>query len=303
MLATLLFPKSTSISRRFLCSTMLATAAIAVGCNLAAPAVRADGAPVPVPVVTVTATIVGPDGKPVTGTPVFLMKPTDLLGAVSETKTDALGHISFEAPRSLLVVPSAPLGIGGATFSGKDSKVTLRLASVGTISGRVTDAAVKPVAGVSVGPESLTLAGPDGMNYLPLPDALTEKLRTISRADGSFAIAGLPSGSGSVTVALQDARFVGSRATFPLQNPVGGTTSAKAPDPLVALPGALLTGRVINAVTGKPAENIRVMAQGVGIQDGFSQARTATDGTYRLIGLPEGRFNVGYYNDSFIFGP
>jgi uncharacterized GH25 family protein len=239
-----------------------------------------------------TVTVVGPDGKPVAGAAVFLMKAYDADTTAVETKTDAQGRVSFAAPRAVFVAPGAPLGVGGGVFDGKKATAaTVRLARAGSVAGRVVDAGGKPLAGAKVGPEYLTFgdAGADEgvVAFMPLPESVAERLRVMTGADGAFQIKEMPSRAGSVMVRLRDERFIAARMGLPLPE-----AERKATEALVAKPGAVLKGQVVDAATGKPAPGVLVHAQGVGIQDGGGNARSGADGTFALIGLPEGRFNV-----------
>lgn len=263
-------------------------AVVSAAFSLAAPAVYSGGSSK----TTVTVTVVGPEGKPVPGAPVFLMTPSKGDAAAVETKTDAQGRVSFEAPRAVVVAPPAPLGMGAGGFDGKGGPHIIRLMPATTVRGHVIDAANKPLAGAAVRPSLLLFESAEGeaggVFYLPLPEALAEKLKTVSGPDGGFTIAGMPLRPGSLIVTLGDERYAAAQAKLPLQI----AEPNKLIEPLVAKPGAILRGRVLNTVTGRPAAGIRVMAQGINGQNGWSEAKTGADGSYTLIGLPEGRFNV-----------
>jgi hypothetical protein len=154
------------------------------------------------------------------------------------------------------------------------------------------DTTGKPLQGGVVLPGNLTFGAAEGevggINYLPLPDALAQKLKAVSGVDGGFTITGMPLRTGSLLVRLHDERFASSQTNLSLQS----LASDKTPEPLLAKPGAVLNGRVLNGTTGKPVAGVRVMAQGVGVQNGGDRAYTDVNGLYTLIGLPEGRFNI-----------
>jgi hypothetical protein len=157
------------------------------------------------------------------------------------------------------------------------------------------DTAGKPFQGGIVLPENLTFRSAEGevggVSYLPLPDALAQKLKAVSGGDGGFTVTGMPLRTGSLLVRLHDEPFASSQTNLPVQS----SASDKTPEPLIAKPGAVLKGRVLNTVTGKPAANIRVTAQGTGFQgfyNGEIRVQTDANGLYTLMGLPEGRFNI-----------
>ena len=120
---------------------------------------------------------------------------------------------------------------------------------------------------------------------------MLEKLKVLTDASGTASIVGLPAGMGQAWVQISDPRFIaGAQGMVPVSD-------AEEPKPLVAKPGGSLTGRVVFA-DHRPAADMSVAAQGVGIQEGGANGRTDANGAYTLTGLPMGRFNVSVNDPS-----
>jgi len=170
--------------------------------------------------------------------------------------------------------------ITGWNYRGKITHAALCWLTHWSVSGRVTDTSLQPVAG------ALVRAQPSGGTAV-LGTALTQ-------ADGSFIIRGLPPAFGStVTFSAQAPGFVFQHFTQHNQHGMRATTTSLQMSP--APPGAI-SGRVTSQQNGAGISGVTVQAT-LAAPPGFSgptvyQATTAADGTYRIAPVPNGSYTV-----------
>ncbi len=231
--------------------------------------------------------VLGPDGKPVAGASVAVRA---IGGGITELTTDANGEFSTDLPPSGLpgnVLGWATILAPGYAVAGgllKPGASEFHLVPGGEASGRVTDEAGKPVPGAHVYVLSIGPAGPQRKPHTGIFGSIKAKMSAETTADGRWVIGNMPS-AGTASVRLEDPRFAQADAEIEL-----GPGAPAAP-PLVAIPGGVITGRVVLEKEG-PAKGIGVFAQGIFDGYGFGAAESAADGAYRLSPLPAGPYNV-----------
>jgi beta-lactamase regulating signal transducer with metallopeptidase domain/5-hydroxyisourate hydrolase-like protein (transthyretin family) len=171
-------------------------------------------------------------------------------------------------------------------------RFTLRPAA--TLQGRVTDASGKPVGGATVWHSSLMSGPVDGV------------CSTRTDADGRYAITDMgawgedvtrprPAGNGAMT-AVSGCYFDVLHPNFAHERPM----YHRMPDTVdvVLQPGGILTGRVVDQVTGRPAAGVMVCLQGIDESKGgpkgggWQQIRTDANGTYRFDALIPAKYNL-----------
>lgn len=246
-------------------------------------------------------------GKPLAGVRVALYREDPLTSKVTqlqavETGTD--GRFEFRDLPPLPPVEGRPdwAYAVAATKSGHGSrvqsvyggieKVSLKfgLWPAGPLKGRVTDPAGKPVAGAWVWGPGL-LAGPlDGIGSARTDADGRYEIRDMTAWDAA-KVKPRPVGNGAFMTV--------SECFFDVRHPDYGHERPKyrrVPDTIdvVLRPAGVVTGRVVDRVTGKPAAGVVVSTQGTNANQtpGFHQARTAADGTYRLPSLTAGAYNL-----------
>lgn len=187
---------------------------------------------------------------------------------------------------------------GGETRSGVDAKLDPGAA----ITGRVTDAAGNPLAGVV---PTATPAQP----YVNVTDSAFAVFEYFgptatrpSAADGSFAIKGLPASAvqvcldptaGGVTGGGSDRLGYAGRCTNRVTITRTGRPVRVSDVPLAGNSGGVLTG-VVTDQSGAPVADAFVYAQSIEPDAGYADsgtAITAADGSYR-IAVPAGRYSV-----------
>jgi hypothetical protein len=160
-------------------------------------------------------------------------------------------------------------------------------ASVGSISGTVTDSSGHGLAGICVEVDGVlpTIGGGFGSTL----------------AGGGYTVTGLSSGTYDVefmpgadcgnTGNFLPQWFKGqpSQATATPVKVAGGATKAGINARLLA--GGTISGKVTN-VAGKAFPDVFVQAQGAGI--GFGSARTLSNGTYTIVGLAADTYTVSF---------
>lgn len=240
------------------------------------------------PPTTISGKVLGPDSKPVAGAEVLLTMydrsfklTTDLLGVFSaEVKQNLDGR-----PRLVWVIVRANgLGLGGAVLKldAAENVITLTLAR--QLTGTVLDATGKPVEGVTLSILEFTTTddgnGDGALDLSPWQKEYTAK----TDVQGQWTINGLSS-AGSVTIAIDDSRFV------QMQNRIKLGAGEPAPR-IIILPAGTITGRLLG-IDGKPAANIMVTMRVVGIVRGVL---TNAEGAFRISRLPTGKYQVHVEN-------
>ena len=237
--------------------------------------------------VPVTAKVVGPDGKPVAGAEVLIDDKMSIMGGgKSRTfKTDKAGQFSVNLEpipqargilgQAVVIAPGFALG-GGILKAGSN---TITLEPPRQVAGEVHDEKGQPVAGAVVRLMGVFSANPHAAEQRSLWLSPTLQKRFVVKADakGHWVIKDMPSW-GQAMIQLFDPAY----ARVSVQVPLGAAIAA-AP-PLVAKPGATIIGRVV-LENGKPAP-------GVNLSTGWSEAVTATNGSYRLTGLSVGAIAI-----------
>jgi uncharacterized GH25 family protein len=249
---------------------------------------------------TVTGKVIGPDGKPVAGAKVFVLVFSPTSGQETKTFTsDASGAFFVEVParsdvkeknppvaRAIVAAPGFGFAQTFLTLLPSESN-TIRLEKGAAVRGKVVDSAGKPVAGADVQLRSVYIGGPrsSGASYLWLGEEIRKlpDLTTKTDASGAWSLENLPASAVHVDIVLADARYVQTSFEVPL--------NGSADKAIVARPGAVLLGKVVDK-DGKPRSGVGVSARLENFRDGFANAITAADGSYRLSGLPTGAVAV-----------
>jgi RNA polymerase sigma factor (sigma-70 family) len=254
--------------------------------------------------ITIEGKVVDPDGKPVAGAAVALLRklpppprgqdvpflhlPEDLLG---QTTTDQDGRYSWTLSQAdlkkmretteLTVLAGAKnfgLGWQSAAVKPNQDPVVVRLSPEQPVRGRLVDLQGQPTAGVKVhvlsvdkdGAERLELSEPaSGLPGWPEP--------VVTDEEGRFVLHGLNQQM-SVTVRIHDERFAlhdlvlnGDAVTLPLAPP------------------RIIEGRVVYADTGNPVANLVVYA--LAHDDGLIRPRSLSTRTDE-----EGRYRFNHYS-------
>ena len=215
---------------------------------------------------------------------------------IADLRTDTKGE--FIARDVETVVDRSPLGGMGDLFVAatadrrvsaikridrEEDDVELKLVlsdDAGTLSGRVTDAAGRPLRGA-------TVCLP-GAYQQPLPDVQS----AVTDEDGHYEINDLKRWKAGDTAGpnrvMASANFLVHHPDYPLTR----ATNAAVPQTVnvTLLPAAVAEGTVIDAVTNRPLANVIVSAQGVA-RSGWLQTRTDAQGRYRL-NLAKDHYNI-----------
>lgn len=149
------------------------------------------------------------------------------------------------------------------------------LATAGSISGRVTNAAGQPLAGVTVDVWPTTCCG-------------TGWATATTNSDGIYRAVGLPTGTYRVQFVPAEGSGY-SRASYPTDVPVTAGQETPGIDQVLQIGGSI-SGRVTDSA-GNPLPGIWVDASSA--SDGL-MARTDSDGRYRLTDLSAGRYAVRF---------
>ena len=226
-----------------------------------------------------TVTVLGPDTKPVNAARVSVR-----LFNVNQTfdlQTDAAGRcqtpdvaVTPGKPIFGLVTVLAPgMAVAGAVIHGGDNTVTL--APEGTLRGRVVDQQQRPVAQARV--RLLFVLSAKNQPPISIPAAWDTLTSATTDAKGEWVLPHIPAARG-VVVELDDPRYVCVSQLIPAPAP-----NVPPADPLVAVPGATLTGRLL-APDGKPATGVNVRA--------LSQRPQANSITPHAVTDAQGRFHL-----------
>jgi beta-lactamase regulating signal transducer with metallopeptidase domain/5-hydroxyisourate hydrolase-like protein (transthyretin family) len=238
-------------------------------------------------------------GKPLTGVRVILYRDGNYDGSrekVAEVETKADGRFTFpDAPAHdtghTLAVVATKAGRGSflsnLTREVRQKPITVTMSPAATLSGRVTDEAGKPIAGVRVW-NSYLAAGPlDGVH-----SAVTD-------ADGRYALHDMarwkPFGEGRITIE--------GGCFFDVRHPDYGHERPlfyRMPDTVdvVLRPAGIVEGKLIDKLTGKPAAGAIMSLQGLKDVPAYEQTRTGPDGKFRFVSLKAGQYNLwGDYPD------
>jgi len=249
--------------------------------------------------VPVFGVVSGPDGKPVAAARVILEGYTGK--TVAAVQTDGAGKFTAEiAPIPTEFATNLPIkyfgritvyASGCALFGQalQPGENTIQLQKGGIFSGRVVDGLGKPVAGAMVTPRRLRASLDNRSWYIRIPTELESTFTVKTGTDGVYKIPDVPS-EGRISVELSDPRFVRVFAESIISPE---NIPAK---PLIARPGATLTGKVVFA-DGKPAAGIQVFANTPNYRQegGYARDVSAVDGSFRLAGLSSGAVFIKLY--------
>ena len=170
---------------------------------------------------------------------------------------------------------------GGPLKAGEN---VFQLAPAGQAWGSVADEAGRPVAGARVSVQAIGPAGPSRGPYVPINGSIKDDVSALTTADGRWVIEHMPT-SGTASVVLDDPRFCFASARVELG------PAATSSRPLIAIPGATITGRVIREGGGS-VEGTSVFARGQSAEQGGSSSAAAPDGSYSLTRLAAGKYTI-----------
>jgi RNA polymerase sigma factor (sigma-70 family) len=240
--------------------------------------------------------IVGPDGKPVPDAEVDvgaskplepgqirrgrLLKP-DPYGAY--LKTDVEGRLVLDLPQPpeylnlYITVPGyGPYWTGWTSETHAQpipAQLTVELDAAWSVGGIIADANGKPIAGVTVSPSIEFKKRPGEVRQMGTG------ARATTDAAGKWHFDSVPISLREVHVEINHPGFMPVRRT--LSRSEFGITSGARPSARIALePGLTVTGRITDEA-GKPIAGALVRTK---FWNDIRQARTAADGTYKLVG-------------------
>jgi len=170
-------------------------------------------------------------------------------------------------------------------------KLTISMKPAATLQGRVTDPSGKPIAGAWV--------WTNGLPTDPLPGVCSAR----TDANGRYALTDLPawdvatqkpqvSADGRSATMISHCYFYVRHPDYGEQRP----TYKRVPDTIdiTLQPAAIIEGRVLDQLTGKPAAEVLVCMQSTNNSKAIGYHRTRTDqnGKYRFTSLPDAIFNI-----------
>jgi Carboxypeptidase regulatory-like domain len=170
----------------------------------------------------------------------------------------------------------------GSTTAGIDAE----LQEPGKITGRVTDNAGTPIAGVNVDVYNSSFS--------------FETFRfAVTNANGEYTVEGLPEGEYRVgffpSSATYLSQYYNGQASFESANPVlvtaGKTTSGIG---AALTEGGKISGRLTDAYSHSGLAKIEVSAYSRGLEGGFGSASTNANGEYTITGLRTGSYKVAF---------
>lgn len=240
--------------------------------------------------------VVGPDARPISNAQLEIVgfeaarswtRHTDAAGACSlDLKPQSNPHHGDKRLGQVTVY--AP-GFGLAFADLKAGRNLLRLSREQTITGLVRDAEGHPIANAQVRLREIGVPlgarGEDTMFY-PLLPPLSDKFSARTDAQGRYRLGAIPPAR-QVVVALDDPAYRYTRVNAPFAS--GASVPLLG---LVAAPGALLRGRVLDEA-GRPLPGVKVFT--LIADDGQLREQAALsrfDGTYTLTSLATGRYEV-----------
>jgi hypothetical protein len=241
--------------------------------------------------IPVSVTVVDQADTPVTGAKVWFQTPEldKTIMAITDEQGTATADLPVDADapfKGRAVAQVVGKALGGATLLQKPT--IIKLSAPVTLTGLTVDIAGKPVANVPVRLSNLYRPSPRHETVAvigegPEWDAFTVR----SDANGQWKFSFLPAGA-TANYELLDAHYV--RIQGKQELPATGTAEAT---PLVARPGAIITGRVVDEA-GKPLAAVSVTAssRAMGAAGRWDNTITGKDGAYRLTRLGTGSFEV-----------
>ena len=236
----------------------------------------------------ITGMVLDPDGKPLKGA--FI--GCDDRDKELATSTDEGGHFKLAAQASgCLAVshhPDFTPSERTALLAGRENIIRLRAA--GGIDGVVVDDKGNPLASYLIAIESFAGSGESAETIPPSGQA-----RTVQDAKGAFLIEGLMPGKYVLAVSAE-----GRPPTRSAQIEVEAARITHHVR-IVLGKGALLTGKVTDAVTRKPIAGAIVTLDALTstTANGILPGRSDEAGTYALEGVPAGPFSIRVASDLY----
>jgi hypothetical protein len=272
----------------------------------------------------ISGTVTDHDGAPLHG---VVVDANDYLNATDRsTTTDGSGHYSLTVPAGPYYVgfdgstatggasdPTGYLGdsretsvTAGHTVTGFDAKLDAGAA----VSGRVTDAAGHPLAGVTPFAQSISsYVDLDSSGFFGTSTYAGGSAAATTADDGTFTVKGLPrypmrfcfDTSGRVTGGDASTGGYTQQCTHRAVVPSVGSTRALADIVLPPASGGAVAGRIVDHA-GAPVAGAPVSVQSHG-SDAFASGftRSAADGTYVVPALPAGSYDVCVYGFDMSF--
>lgn len=205
---------------------------------------------------------------------------------------DAQGNFSVDVPagyasyygRLTAVAPHMAAASVSLNVADKAKNNIIQLQPAQSVSGRVLDAAGKPVARVKMLMRGYSLGRSLPSTFF-IESPWESRYQTFTDKDGRWQMKAVPQHAIAYMM-VEDPRFVSQMFN----------ASPGAPSVINVRRGATLHGRVVNDA-GKPVANINVTAQGQGNNEGWGSGTTAKDGSYQLTGLSNGLYNIMVFMD------
>ena len=203
-------------------------------------------------------------------------------GSVVRAKTDETGAFTianlYEGEWSFVVESKEYAPCQSEFFPVGSQNAVIVLHAGGGVSGTVVDAATKaPVAGVRL------VVKPEVAIWLGEPEAVSDD-------NGAFSLEHLVDDSYALRLAEKESRaLVGPQPKFK----IASANRAASLEVLVG-EGGVISGRIYDAETNEPVEGVAMEADP--LDNGFlgRQAKTDTDGNYRIQGLGTGIHDVSF---------
>ena len=270
----------------------------------------------PVPTGTLSGLVTDTAGHPLAG--VQLSATAWVSGASYAAVTDAAGRYTMIAPpdRYQLAADGSAARGGDADATGyqpyqvivtvragRRTVAGARLARGAALSGRVTDDAGHPLAGVEpyAMPELPYVQPTVATSLLVSMTLVSSAAVTVTAADGTYTLRGLPAAAmqvcfgtdnGNVTGGGHDAVGYAARCSQHSVAAAVGSTRPLGDAALAADPGQTVAGR-ITARSGAPLADALVVLAQTGSYGGLAEATfTGPDGSFRMHGVPAGSYRL-----------
>ena len=291
--------------------------------------------------VPVTLQVLAPDGKPIIDAEVRTSRRVDSTALVAlydtqaplreaaRTDENGVAHFDWPEPTKYQNLPAttrkymAQATVWAASFGAINLSLNVgenhvKLPLAGVARGTVRDAKGTPVAGAKVSALAAYYgeSNPDlpGMGMFVMAPGEAD-FTTVSDAQGRWQIGHLPLGS-RATVQLLEPKLAANNAIAPIvsadapmsETPLGAPAAVDQNGNLRALPGAILTGRVLSP-QGAPLSDVMVLVTPSRTSFGeihYKRARTDAQGNYRLERLEAGTYHLSLFtakNSSLVADP
>ena len=234
-----------------------------------------------------TVTVLGPDAKPVNAARVSVRLFDS--SQTYEVQTDAFGCCQVPLLDTVLKSRKRFLGLAATLAPGMavagtvihTGDNTVKLLPEETLSGHIVDQQKRPVAQARV--RLLSVRAEKTQPPISIPADWEDQTSAVTDAQGEWKLPHIPAAR-SVVVELDDPRYVCVEQLIPAAKPNDPPVA-----PLVAIPGATITGRLL-APDGKPADGVHVHATSQAAFAGSVMPHAVTDvkGRFTLNGLAAG---------------